>query len=171
MAATDGSIGLTRPDAAVETVAPAAPVVAMLLAQLGAHASRRLTERVGELSLSPADAAVLRLVAFAPGLSQRAVADRLGLQASRLVALVDALEARGLVERTRSSVDRRVHELRLAPGGRSLYGRLADLLAAHEAELTASLTPDEHALLVALLGRLTSAAGLTSAPSAAYRLL
>lgn len=148
---------------------PASPVVAALLAQLGGHASRRFATQVGELDLGTADAAILRLLAYAPGLSQREVADRLGLQPSRLVALTDALEARGLVRRARSAHDRRLHELRLTDEGRALYGRLAEVLGAHEADLTAPLTPGERASLVVLLQRLAVGAGLPLDATDTYR--
>ena len=146
-----------------------APVVAALLAQLGAHAARRFSEQVGGLELGRDDAAILRLLAYAPGLSQREVADRLGLQPSRVVALTDALEASGLVRRSRSAQDRRLYELRLTDDGRARYGRLAEVLAAHEHDLTAPLAEDERTVLVALLTRLAAGAGLPLDATDTYR--
>ncbi len=128
--------------------------IASRLVQLGSHASKRFAARVFELALSPADASVVGLVAYAPGLSQREVADRLGLQPSRLVSLVDALEARGLIERTRSVSDRRLYELRLTPDGRSLYARLAVAIDTHERDIAGALSPIECHQLMALLDRL-----------------
>jgi DNA-binding MarR family transcriptional regulator len=145
--------------------------LAVLLAQLSASSSRRFAARVAEIGLGTADAAVLRLVAYAPGLSQREIADRLGLQPSRLVALVDALEAQGLVERARSHADRRNYELRLAPGGMAVYERLARVLAEHDDDLCGRLGPDERAVLVGLLRRVAADAGLASGPELSYRLV
>jgi DNA-binding MarR family transcriptional regulator len=142
----------------------------VLLAQLGASSSRRFAARVAELGLGTADAAVLRLVAYAPGLSQREVADRLGLQPSRLVALVDALEGRGLVERARSHADRRLYELRLAPGGMAVYERLARVIAEHDDDMGGRLSPEDRAVLVGLLQRVAADAGLASGPELSYRL-
>ena len=45
---------------------------AFLLAQVGAHAAQRFTERIGELDLTPAQVGLLRLVASRPGQSQQA---------------------------------------------------------------------------------------------------
>lgn len=159
------------PEPVATTTVPAGgpPVVAALLAQLGAHAARRFSDQVAALDLGRDDAAILRLLAYAPGLSQREVADRLGLQPSRVVALTDALEASGLVRRNRSAQDRRLYELRLTDEGRARYGRLAQVLAAHEHDLTAPLTGDERTTLVLLLARLAAAAGLPQDATDTYR--
>lgn len=157
-------------DAASERPPEGVDGLGVLLAQLGARSSRRFAERVAALGLRAADAAVLRLVAFSPGLSQREIADRLGLQPSRLVALVDTLEARGLLERVRGRDDRRHYELRLAPGGMAIYGELAQVITAHDAESCGDLGPEERAQLVALLSRLAADAGLASGLELRYRL-
>src|SRR6476620_7287491 len=86
---------------------------AFLLSQLGAQVSSRFAERAREIGLTPSDAGVLRLLGRTPGLSQRSLADRLVAVPSRVVPLIDSLQARGLVERVRSSTDRRNYELRL----------------------------------------------------------
>ena len=148
----------------------AAQGMGVLLAQLGARSSKRFAERVAQLGLTAADAAVLRLVAYAPGLSQREIADRLGLQPSRLVSLVDSLEARGLVERARSTTDRRLYELRLAGGGMAVYGDLARAIGDHDDDLCGRLDAAERAHLAALLQRLAADAGLASGPELRYRL-
>src|ERR1700731_2436863 len=76
----------------------AAGGVAFLLAQLGAHAASAFADRLRPLDLRPPDAGVLGRLARSPGESQRALADALGMHAPRLVALIDDLEAPGLVE-------------------------------------------------------------------------
>jgi len=87
--------------------------VAFLLSQLGVHAAAQFAERIAELDLTPPQTGLIRLVASEPGLSQQAVAARLGMPASRLVALVDGLDERGVVERRRNPQDRRLHALHL----------------------------------------------------------
>src|SRR3954454_18908985 len=98
--------------------------IAFLLSQIGAHVSVRFAERCEELGLTPSEAAVLRLVGRTPGLSQRAIADRVGTVPSRIVTLIDGLEQRELITRTRSSTDRRTYELHLTAGGRTLLAAL-----------------------------------------------
>ena len=75
-----------------------------------------------------------------------ALAERLGVRHHSAVELVDRMEARGLVRRTRGGGDRRQVLVRLAPHGRVLLRRLT---LAHRAEL-GSIGP----ALVRSLGRL-----------------
>jgi DNA-binding MarR family transcriptional regulator len=133
---------------------------AFLLSQLGALASARFAERTRELGLTPSDAGVLRLLGRTPGLSQRSLADRLGAVPSRVVPLIDSLEARGLVARVRSSTDRRNYELRLTAEGMLVLGELRGIAERHEAELLAPLTSEQSAQLGSLLARLASAHAL-----------
>ena len=130
---------------------------AFLLSQLGALASARFAERTRELGLTPSDAGVLRLLGRAPGLSQRSLADRLGAVPSRVVPLIDSLEARGLVARERSKTDRRNYELRLTAEGTKVLGMLRAIAELHEAELLAPLSSEQSAQLGSLLARLASA--------------
>ncbi|XAS69116.1 MarR family transcriptional regulator [Micrococcaceae bacterium Sec5.7] len=142
---------------------PAAPRpkrTAFLLSQLGALASSRFAERTGEIGLTPSDAGVLRLIGRAPGQSQRALADRLGAVPSRMVSLMDSLQARGLVERERSSTDRRNYELRLTVEGAQVLRQLREIAEAHEAELLAPLTREQTAQLGSLLAQLAGANAL-----------
>lgn len=142
---------------------------AFLLAQLGAHAADRFAERIAELELTPPLAGVLRLVAREPSLNQRALARRLGAVPSRVVTLVDDLEHRGLLTRTRSDHDRRVHELRLTPAGTRLLGELSGVAAAHDREITAALDADESRELRRLLTKLADACGLAPGVHPGYR--
>ncbi|MFD0571122.1 MarR family winged helix-turn-helix transcriptional regulator [Kitasatospora gansuensis] len=104
-----------QPDQSPGPGAPGPRGAAFLLAQIGAHAAALFAERVAELGLTPADVGLLRMIAGRPGRSQRALATDLGVVPSRVVALIDNLETKGLVERRRSTEDRRNHELHLSP--------------------------------------------------------
>ncbi|RSD17889.1 MarR family winged helix-turn-helix transcriptional regulator [Amycolatopsis eburnea] len=134
---------------------------AFLLAQVGAHAAQRFTERIGELDLTPPQAGLLRLVAARPGQSQQAIAAQLGTPATRLVALVDGLEKRGLIERRRNPDDRRLYAVELTEDGRAFMGRVAQAAAAHDRALTAALSDGERATLHALLTKIATDQGLT----------
>lgn len=142
---------------------------AFLLAQVGAHAAARFAERLTELSLSPAHAGILRLVATGPRLNQREIAARLQAMPSRVVTLVDELETRGLVERKPRAGDRRSHDIVLTAAGRKTLGSLRRIATAHEEELTATLTEDEQAQLVVLLRRIADGAGLLPGAHPGYR--
>jgi DNA-binding MarR family transcriptional regulator len=136
------------------------PGIAFLLSQLGGQSSKRWSERLAGLGTEPREVMLFRFVALAEGKSQREVAQAIGLPASRIVALVDRLEARGWVERRRSADDRRSHALHVTPRGRALLQQLAALSAEHEAELAAGLDPAERTALVSLLERVAATQGL-----------
>lgn len=134
---------------------------AFLLAQVGAHAAMRFTERIGELDLTPPQVGLLRLVASRPGQSQQALAKQLGTPATRLVPLVDGLEKRGLIERRRNAEDRRLYALELSEDGRVLMGRVAQAAASHDRTITAVLTDDERDTLRDLLAKIADDQRLT----------
>jgi DNA-binding MarR family transcriptional regulator len=133
---------------------------AFLLSQLGAVASSRFADRTREIGLTPGDAGVIRLLGRAPGLSQRSVAEKLGIVPSRVVPLIDSLQGRGLVDRTRSSTDRRNYELHLTDAGQQVLHELRGIAEQHEAELLAPLTGDQAVQLGVLLAQLADAHGL-----------
>ena len=145
------------------------PGNSFLLAQLGAHAANRFAQRISELSLTPAQAGLLRLVAWAPGQSQQAIAQQLGTPPSRLVLLVDGLEERGLIERRRNPGDRRHYALYLTEEGRRFMAELGRIGGAHEADLMTGLSPREQDVLHGLLTRLAEAQGLTTGVHPGYR--
>jgi DNA-binding MarR family transcriptional regulator len=127
------------------------PGAAFLVSQLGGHSSRVWTARLAELGLEPREVMLFRHVALASGGTQRAVAKAIGLPASRIVAVVDRLEARGWIERRSSLTDRRARALHLTRKGRTVLEEILKVSAQHEAELTRGLTATERAALVRLL--------------------
>lgn len=133
---------------------------AFLLSQLGSLSAARFAERTRELGLTPSDAGTLRLIGRNPGMSQRVLADRMGAVPSRVVPVLDSLETRGLVERVRSSADRRNYELHLTAAGQALLGRLRAAAEKHESELLGPLTAEQSAELARLLALLAGGHGL-----------
>jgi DNA-binding MarR family transcriptional regulator len=81
--------------------------LAFLLVQLGMHGARQFGERLQPLGLEQRQAGMLVRLAASEGRSQRALAAMLGINATRMVFLVDELEKLGLVERRRNPEDRR----------------------------------------------------------------
>jgi DNA-binding MarR family transcriptional regulator len=151
--------------------APQAPTAgaAFLLTQLGSYAAARFTERIAELDLTPPQTGLLRAVAVAPGQSQQALARHLGTPPSRLVALVDGLDERGLVERRRNPDDRRLHALHLTDAGFDLLRRIAEVGRAHDDEMCRALGGDERTTLRSLLARIADDHGLTPGVHPGYR--
>lgn len=142
---------------------------AFLLAQLGAHAARRFGERVAQIGLTPPDAGLLRKIAADPGISQQALAEHLGVMPSRMVGLVDDLENQGILERRRSTEDRRNYELHLTQKGRQVLDQLSRIAAEHEESLCAALNQEERTQLRDLCRRIASEQGLTPGVHPGYR--
>jgi DNA-binding MarR family transcriptional regulator len=142
---------------------------AFLLAQLGAHGARRFAERVAEIGLTAPDAGLLRKIASDPGVSQQALAEHLGVMPSRMVALVDGLETKGIIERRRSTEDRRNYALHLTERGRRVLGELSRIAAEHEEGFCAALSKEERMQLRDLCRRIADEQGLTPGVHPGYR--
>ena len=145
------------------------PGAAFLLAQLGAHAAARFAERIAELDLTPPQAGLLRAVSATPGRSQQALARQLRTPPSRLVALVDDLDERGVLERRRNLEDRRLHALYVTDAGAALLRKIGQVARAHDDAICASLDPVERTQLRALLARIAEEQGLTPGVHPGYR--
>jgi DNA-binding MarR family transcriptional regulator len=145
--------------------------VAFLLAQLGAYAAERFGERAAALDFSRPQAGLLRLISREPGQSQQAIARRLGTPPSRLVALVDGLEQRSLIERRRNPGDRRNYALHLTAAGEQAMTDLSQVSLEHEQAISAPLTEAERAQLSKLLGKLAAAHGLVPGIHPGFRKL
>lgn len=150
---------------------PPVPGPAFLLTQLGTLAAMRFADRIAELDLTPPQTGLLRAVAVTPGQSQQALARHLGTPPSRLVALVDGLDERGLLERRRNPDDRRLHALHLTDAGRDLLRRIGRIGQAHNDEIFRSLDDHERSTLQALLARIAADHDLTPGVHPGYRRL
>ncbi|MDN5003105.1 MarR family winged helix-turn-helix transcriptional regulator [Bradyrhizobium sp. GCM10027634] len=87
---------------------------------------------LGAVGIRPTQYSVLTVIGANPGLSQMAVAKRLGIERARLVHLLDSLEQRRLVKRIKSKADRRSHALHLTTQGETALARFKRLAAEHE---------------------------------------
>ncbi len=133
---------------------PLRPGTAFLLAQIGAHAALRFAKRLSPLGLTPADAGILRILASEPEMTQRALANRLGIFPSRLVLLLDSLAGRGLLERRARPNDRRAHSLRLTSRGLAELEAIGRVAREHQEHLCAGLSDAERARLQELLEKI-----------------
>ena len=88
-----------------------------------------------------------------------------------MVILIDELPEKGLVERKRSQIDRRHSELALTKAGKKTLEKLSKLAAEHEADLCATLTPEERNALAALCRKIVAQQGLTPGVHPGYRKL
>jgi DNA-binding MarR family transcriptional regulator len=135
--------------------------IAFLLSQVGARSAQEFARLLEPLKLSPADAGILRLLRQSPGISQQQLAETLGMHASRLVAIIDALEARKLVARAPNPEDRRLYSLRLTARGTDTLAEIGNLARTHNELMGSGLKTSEVEQLAALLQKIAAAQGLT----------
>ncbi len=133
------------------------------LAELLGYALKRAQLRVFEdflhsvapVQLTPAQFSVLLLLDANPGRNQTEIAPTLGILRPNFVAMLDALESRGLCVRTRSPSDRRSHILMLTDKGRATLARAKKLVATqHEARLVELIGEDNRTALLAMLAKI-----------------
>ena len=104
----------------------------------------------------------------AEGQSQQAIGERLRIPASRMVAFIDSLEARGLLERRPHPTDRRARALHLTEDGRALLAEAYAAAVAFESDLCAGLSAGERERLLELLGTGRRTLGLPPGVHAAH---
>lgn len=103
--------------------------------------------------LSPGRLGIMILIDANPGLSQSRLAEAVRRDRSTMVAVLDELEDRRLIER-RKGEDRRTNGLWLTRAGKAFFAGVMRRVYAHERRLAARFTARERAELFALLERL-----------------
>ena len=142
---------------------------AFLLSSLGFTVSRRFHEVLGPLKLEPGEFALLRAVSAGDGEPQNALAERLHISPSWMVAIVDELERRGLLERRPHARDRRVRNLHLTADGKKLLRQAERRAREFDRQVASPLSEIERLQLLDLLQRVAS--GLDLPPGAAHAAL
>jgi len=84
-------------------------------------------------------------------LSQRALADLVGVEGPSMVSMLDRLERDGFVVRTPSALDRRVKLVQLTDAGRNIFDEVRKEATAFRAGLLADLDPEALAAAAVLL--------------------
>ena len=110
-------------------------------------------ETMGALDITPGQFGMLAVIDSNPGLSQTQLGNALGIDRSTVVAMIDRLEARGLVIRATAPNDRRSHALRLSEDGTAMLKKLEGMVRAHERHISRALSADDQRRLIQLLGR------------------
>jgi DNA-binding MarR family transcriptional regulator len=141
--------------------------VGFALSSLGFAVAARFRERLAPLDLEPRDFALLRAVGAAEGRSQNAIAEQLHIPASRMVAFIDSMQDRGLIERRAQPGDRRAHALYLTAAGRELLAEAFAVASGFERELCARLSAADRKRLLALLSEVREQLGLPEGVHAA----
>lgn len=113
-----------------------------------------------QMELRPAEFSVIAIVARNPGLKQAAIAQMLAIKPANLVALIDGLQKRSLIERRKGDTDRRTYALFLTDAGERFVARMFGTWRQHEDRLIERLGGTaERDRLLDLLDRLLGQAG------------
>jgi MarR family transcriptional regulator, lower aerobic nicotinate degradation pathway regulator len=125
-----------------------------LLASLGLAFKTQAMARAEQSGFELYDYSVLAILGEGARETQATIAEALSVDPSRLVALLDSLEERGLIVRQRDPQDRRRHVVSVTAAGRRELTRLRVVLAKLEDEFFAPLDAETraalHPMLVAL---------------------
>jgi DNA-binding MarR family transcriptional regulator len=125
--------------------------IGFLLAKLHAAGSVLNNAALAEFGLKERSYSVLALACGNLGPTQRELAEFLSLDPSQIVALIDELEQRGLVERKPGPSDRRQKLVSATKAGRTLHTAAQKAARAAEAQQLAMLTREEVASLRSIL--------------------
>lgn len=125
-----------------------------LLSMAAAQADRLVGKGLADADSRKWHYAVLAsLQEYGPA-SQATLSRRTGVYRSDLVAVINELAARDLVERAPDPADRRRNVITMTPEGRRHLERLDTLLVSLQADLLAPLTEPERDQLIELLTRM-----------------
>ena len=140
-----------------------------MLSSLGYVISRGFHEVLRPLELEPGEFALLRAVAASDGEAQHALAERLHISPSWMVAVVDELEKRGLLERRPHARDRRVRNLQLTAAGKKLLKQAERQAEQFDREVAEQLGEADRERLLDLLDRVAAGVELQPGAHAAMR--
>ncbi len=125
-----------------------------LLSLAATYADRRVNEALGGVGARKWHYAVLATLDEFGSASQAELSDRTRIYRSDLVAVINELTERGLVERSPDPADRRRNVISMTAAGRRHLGELDRLLTEVQDDVLAPLTSQDRAHLTRLLAAL-----------------
>lgn len=144
-------------------------VLGYLLKHVHATLEQRTDEALEPFELTARDLGVLRVIAAGDQTSQQDIARTLGVDATSLVAMLDALAARKIISRTPSELDRRRNLVALTQFGTQLVTQAEAAAVRAENTVTAALGPADALQLRDLLRTLLEAEASRAPDGAAQR--
>ncbi|MEM7800279.1 MAG: MarR family transcriptional regulator [Chloroflexota bacterium] len=122
------------------------------------RATQLCTEALADLDLTPKQFVALEFIANNPTTCQKEIAAHIGTTPTVMVSVLDALTARGDVERVRSLEDRRRHSIALTPQGNSTREAVRQAALTVEERLfeESDLSREEWQQLIRLMQKLTN---------------
>ena len=128
------------------------------LGYLFKHAERLMselhTEALAPFDIHARDLGVLLVIDRFEPASQQQLAQRMHVDRTTMVAIIDALEAKGIIGRRPDAEDRRRNVIELTPAGQDILRQATAASDAAEADLLAPLNPKESEQLRDLLARI-----------------
>jgi DNA-binding MarR family transcriptional regulator len=122
------------------------------IAQAAIPAYRLFDTLIGlPLGLRQVEFSILTLVETNDKVTHKRLSTALGVAAPNLTIVLDRLEQRQLVKRTRSPHDARMQYVQLTPKGRALYVKAKQVADTMEGELLSHFSVGERAMLFELL--------------------
>ncbi len=112
---------------------------ALELSRVSRRWRARLDERLKHLDLTQARWVALLYLSRTGPISQRELADMIGIEGPTLVRLLDGLEQQGLVERRACSSDRRVKKVELTERAGPILGEINRIAGELRGELLAGI--------------------------------
>lgn len=110
---------------------------------------------IAKTGVTPGEFSLLTLLANNPDISQVTLAAAYGLNKSTLSLAIKTLADRGLVERSRSSIDKRFFSISLTEEGRRKLEEVTRHVGAQERKMDSVLAPGERLQLLDMLTRIT----------------
>jgi DNA-binding MarR family transcriptional regulator len=123
----------------------------LLLVMLGQHTTQGVRAALSRHGLKPRQVQILGFLAQHEQVGQRELGDKLAIDHSILVTMLNPLESEGLIERRRSGSDRRRHVVTLTPAGARRHAEALASIDSAEQELLARLSPADRDRLSELL--------------------
>src|SRR3954464_6938782 len=111
----------------------------LLMIKLGRITMQRFTEALAPYGVRPRHVAALIELRDDGELTQQALAGRLHLDPTNVVAILNELERRGYATRRRDPEDRRRHLVAVSKKGAALVEKVSEVMDGVEAELLAGL--------------------------------
>ena len=139
--------------------------IGLRLSQAARAVERAFDEALGEAGGTlPVWLILLNLKIRKPA-NQRELAEAVGVREATLTHHLNAMDARGLITRTRDAANRRVQVVALTEAGEAAFARLRDTAITFDARLRAGLADADLATLNTLLGQLAANAGAGEQPA------
>ncbi len=128
-----------------------------LVSRMGHVAQKGFTKRIAQLGITPRMWGALNVLSAEGAITQHALCKAVGMDPSTMVATIDELEEKGMVERRRHPSDRRAHAIHLTEEGLAALARGRELARLAQDDLLAPLNKREREQLHDLLLRLATA--------------